>query len=262
MTKPKHPELSKREALILSWKDRKDYKGYDKSKGSAFNSWRAILHTAKGQDVGFPDTWREYANFLQDVKGTWRTGRIVCRLDTTKQHSADNSYWAEKGTENSGKLVKLEYKGVTKTLLEFCQELNLNYAGVRQRYFRGKGFTVEEVLFGRVKVLRHSKVRSEATRTARMFGAYRLNDKNKKRENDLTLEYFREAILQGCTYCGDLARVGFDRIDNAQGHTVKNTVPCCYACNCARNNNFTFEEMLIIGKAIREVRRIRNENKS
>jgi hypothetical protein len=57
-----------------------------------------------------------------------------------------------------------------------------------------------------------------------------------------------------CIYCGDDKRVGCDRIDNNRPHTKDNVVPCCIECNMARNNNFTFDEMKIIGETIRKVK--------
>ncbi len=66
-----------------------------------------------------------------------------------------------------------------------------------------------------------------------------------------------ELILQ---YCGDTNRIGLDRIDNSKGHTKDNTVPCCYECNCARNNNFSFEEMKILGKTIKQIKESRKIN--
>ena len=53
MTKKKDPNLTLHEALVLAWKNRADYKGYDRSKGSSFNSWRSIINTKKGQEAGF-----------------------------------------------------------------------------------------------------------------------------------------------------------------------------------------------------------------
>jgi len=42
-----------------------------------------------------------------------------------------------------------------------------------------------------------------------------------------------------------------------KGHTKNNVVPCCLECNTARNNNFSFEEMKILGKTIGEIKNSR-----
>lgn len=71
---------------------------------------------------------------------------------------------------------------------------------------------------------------------------------------NLTSEEVRELIDQPCFYCGtDKVNRGLDRIDNALGHDKGNVLPCCVACNCARNNFFSVEEMLVIGRAIRSI---------
>jgi hypothetical protein len=260
MTKKKDASLSRHEALVLAWKTRKDYKGYDRSKGSAFNSWRAVVRTEKGRNIGFPATWKTYEEFRKDVGGEWSPGRVVCRIDTKAPHGSGNSFWSEKGFENASRMVVLEYQGAQKTLMEWSQELGLNYHGVRQRYFKGKDFTAHEVLFGKQKRERTPQERSAAFRTLRMLGAYRLRDKARGQHNDLTIEFMRREIAKPCTYCGDSARVGLDRVDNSKGHQQDNVVPCCYVCNCARMDNFSFEEMLLLGAVIRDIKRARNAN--
>lgn len=40
-------------------------------------------------------------------------------------------------------------------------------------------------------------------------------------------------------------------------HTKNNVVPCCIECNTARNNMFSFEEMKVLGKTIREIKQNR-----
>jgi hypothetical protein len=247
-------------SLVQAWKKRKDYKGYDKSKGSSFNSWRAIRYTSKGKLMGSPNEWKDYDKFLADVQGEWSVGKVVCRHDKTKPHSKENSFWAIKGFESSQKLIRIEYNGENKTIIEWCDDLELNFQGVRQRYFKGKNLTTKEILFGKERKTRNTKEKSQQFRTARMFGAYRLRDKNKGFYNNITLEYFREIIKAGCVYCGDTDKVGLDRIDNAKGHEINNVVPCCYVCNCARNDNFSFDEFKIIGNAIKQIKKMRNEN--
>lgn len=44
-----------------------------------------------------------------------------------------------------------------------------------------------------------------------------------------------------------------------KGHIKSNVVPCCYECNVARGNNFSYDEMKIIGKAIHNIKLHRNQ---
>ena len=255
MTKKKDPNLSTREALVLAWKSRKDYKGYDRSKGSSFNSWRAIVNTHRGKIVGYPKEWRDYNVFMSEVQGTWAKGKICRRYDTTKPYSKENCFWDDKGTETLWKLNKLAYNGKEKTLLEWCKIYNLNYNGVKARYYRKEKYkTPKEILFGKQREI---KPRNKSI--VRRVQAYRLRDKQKGLKNDLELNWVREFVKQPCIYCEDTEDIGLDRIDNTKGHTKDNVVPCCYACNTARGNNFSFEEMKILGKTIKEIKKCRLE---
>lgn len=153
MTKKKNPELTKGEALKLYWKSRDDYKGYDKTKGSMFNTWRGIIYTSKGRKVGFPKEWLDYSVFENEVGEGWERGKVLIRKNKSLPYSKDNVEWADKGMENMGKLTKLEYNGETKTLLEWSVQYNMNYNGMRQRYFNSKNnYTSEEIIFGKSMV--------------------------------------------------------------------------------------------------------------
>lgn len=90
-------------------------------------------------------------------------------------------------------------------------------------------------------------------RAISLFTAYRKHDKKKGRETTVTKADVLQAFQELCTYCGAPA-TGFDRINNKIGHTKENCVPACIECNVARMDNFTHEEMSIIGDAIRLVR--------
>ncbi len=88
------------------------------------------------------------------------------------------------------------------------------------------------------------------------FKAYQKFDRKRGYECDIDQAYLLESFKKPCVYCG-FPSVGVDRISNKEGHTRKNCVPCCMECNVARMDNFTNEEMIIIGKAISEVKKLR-----
>jgi hypothetical protein len=87
----------------------------------------------------------------------------------------------------------------------------------------------------------------------RIFSSYRKLDLYKGFEFNLTKEFIKVTISNPCVYCGYPA-TGLDRMDNSIGHLMENCVPCCKECNIARMNNFTHEEMKIIGLAIKQVK--------
>lgn len=60
-----------------------------------------------------------------------------------------------------------------------------------------------------------------------------------------------------CHYCSfpiETATGGLDRINSSKGYTADNVLPACKECNVARNDHFTVDEMLVIGKAIAQVK--------
>lgn len=82
----------------------------------------------------------------------------------------------------------------------------------------------------------------------------------KKRNKVFTLTLAEFMALRSgrpCTYCGhDLPKVGvgLDQKVPGLGYTVENAVPCCTECNVAKSDRFTYDEMLVIGAAIRQVK--------
>lgn len=63
-----------------------------------------------------------------------------------------------------------------------------------------------------------------------------------------------------CHYClGPLSKVGcsLDRMDNSLGHASWNVVPCCTGCNQKKMHDTSYEEMMLLAPALREIRRRR-----
>jgi hypothetical protein len=87
---------------------------------------------------------------------------------------------------------------------------------------------------------------------------YRSMDKRKGQYNDLDMLFMLDLTSQPCTYCGNTDKIGADRIDNNKGHEKANVVPCCPECNNVRRDNFTYEEMLQIGRVMKIIMLERN----
>lgn len=71
---------------------------------------------------------------------------------------------------------------------------------------------------------------------------------------DLSTDEIAAIIRQPCSHCGtEFSPRGLDRIDNKLPHIKGNVIPSCAACNIARGDRFTLDEMKVIGAAIRKV---------
>jgi len=81
------------------------------------------------------------------------------------------------------------------------------------------------------------------------YASYRSGAKNAMREFTLTKDEFTKLITSPCFYCGDLPKPpevedksikiscainGIDRVDNNEGYTPDNAVPCCKICQEAK----------------------------
>ena len=96
--------------------------------------------------------------------------------------------------------------------------------------------------------------------------------KHSSHELSLSFEDFLKLTeINQCCYCGDTiewkARNSknnpngcyyIDRKDNSKGYTKENCVVCCSLCNLTKHSRFTYEEMMLLGKTIGEIKKKRN----
>lgn len=81
----------------------------------------------------------------------------------------------------------------------------------------------------------------------RLFGAYERGAKDRDLEFSLTKQQFVELTQRNCYYCGiepysiyksrgngRYIYNGIDRVNNTQGYSIENCVPCCKNCNYAK----------------------------
>lgn len=105
------------------------------------------------------------------------------------------------------------------------------------------------------KSINQMKYYNSLDKAIHRINSYRAMDKKKGYLFDLTVDWYKENIEdKPCHYCGVIGEIGCDRIDNKQGHTKLNVVPCCKLCNITRMDNFTYDEMILLGNTIRSIR--------
>lgn len=260
-----------RQSMSNSWKDREDYiADLVNECPYIYNSWRGIMFSEKGKKAGVCERWRTFKNFYSDVRPTYQKGLVFRRRDYHRPFDVDNFIWCTKEEASSMQpnIVCLEYNGEILTLKQLADKYNQSYYALRIRYFQRetRGYTLDEIVLGRKKK-RGSKLSKDyrddgvkiREKASKMISSYKCKDyKNGTDICDIDIDWMIDNILtKKCIYCGDNKRIGCDRIDNKLGHTKNNVVPCCIECNTARNNLFSFEEMKVLGKTIREIKQNR-----
>lgn len=95
--------------------------------------------------------------------------------------------------------------------------------------------------------------------------------KQNKHDMLLSFEEFLQFTKQTqCHYCGDSIQwkernskktpngcYFLDRKDNSKGYIQNNCVVCCTLCNLTRHTRFTYDEMIILGKTIGQIKQQR-----
>lgn len=263
----KAEEYKRIEGMRQAWKERSDYiADIVQQCPPLYNKWRSFMFTEKGKKIGCSNEWKNFRIFFNDVYPSYRKGFMLVRPNIEKPYSKENFIWVNQKDMHlyKSRSIYLTYNGEKLLLRDWAEKLGISLAGLRIRYFRHKDeYTTEEILFGRKKKRYSKKVQGFTdklvnirAKASKMISSYKHKDKIMGVSIcDMDINWAIEHIFsKPCIYCGDSYRVGADRLDNTKGHTKENIVPCCFECNCAKNDNFSYEEMLIIGKAIAYVK--------
>jgi len=271
-TETKEEKLYRIKRMKEAWKNRAAYIK-DIKDPKLYNIWRGFKFTKKGKKAGCSQVWNSYKNFYNDMFPTFSSRKRLIRIDKSKSFSKRNCMWAtdEEASNLRGDNILIEYNGEKKTFRDWGYSLNRSMHGIRDRYYKhGNTYSTQEILFGKKRIPKREITSAKdlewqllKTKASKMCSAYRHRDFRKGYENNLTNEWLiNNILLKRCVYCGTNEQIGCDRIENQKGHTIDNVVPCCITCNYVRNDKFSYEEMLILGKTVKKIMETRTDKKS
>lgn len=97
-----------------------------------------------GRGIYVCERWQIYENFVNDIGPRPSLEHSVDRIDNDGPYSPENCRWATQKEQcrNSRSALIVEYRGVTKPLATWAEELNIKLHTLRCRIFR-YGWTVE-----------------------------------------------------------------------------------------------------------------------
>ena len=102
-----------------------------------------------GRGIKVCDEWHDFWNFVKwsDSIGGRPKGHTLDRVNNDGDYEPSNCRWADWRTQktNTSANVFLEYNGVKKTMIEWCEELNIHPHTLQNRI--KNGWSVERSLF-------------------------------------------------------------------------------------------------------------------
>ena len=81
--------------------------GQQRTKHPLYNTWKGIVRASIGNLAC--DEWKDFNNFVVDIKEKPEGSHTFVRIDATKKFSKDNVYWKKSTSTEKQKLTRREY---------------------------------------------------------------------------------------------------------------------------------------------------------
>lgn len=103
-----------------------------------------------GRGIGVCDRWRDFAFFFEDMGRRPSRNHTLDRIDNDGDYCPENCQWSTWVVQqrNRGNNRVISMLGVSKSLIEWVEELGINYKTVYSRLARG--WTAESALLGKL----------------------------------------------------------------------------------------------------------------
>lgn len=99
-----------------------------------------------GRGIEVCERWKVFVNFLADMGPRPTDQHSIDRIDNSKGYEPSNCRWATSTQQNRNRRDNkiIEWHGITASLAEHCERLNLKYSTVHRRLMQGA--SVEDAL--------------------------------------------------------------------------------------------------------------------
>ena len=121
-------------------------KTHNMSRTRIYKIWNALVQRCKtksnqryssygGRGITVCQEWYKFENFYRDMKNSYKDNLTIDRIDNNKGYSKENCRWATNKQQSRNKRDNfyVTYNKETKSLVEWCEELNLNYGTIHAR---------------------------------------------------------------------------------------------------------------------------------
>lgn len=142
-----HSELIKESCQRHKMSKTPTYKTWTEMKSRCYNEKSPEYKNYGARGIKVCYRWlNSFENFLEDM-GERPDGTTIDRVDYNGDYEPSNCRWADTETQcnNRRNNIHIEYKGETKTLMQWCKIYNMNYNTTRAAYKRGK-FSFDEIV--------------------------------------------------------------------------------------------------------------------
>ena len=116
-----------------------EYISWKSMKARCFNPNIKQYKNYGGRGITVCDEWKNsFIHFIKDMGNKPAKNYSIDRVNVNGNYCKENCRWSDSKTQNRNKNnnIKVTYKGVTKLLIEFCEELNLKYSLMLYRISR------------------------------------------------------------------------------------------------------------------------------